>query len=34
MTTEITPCILFDHNAIKLELNNKAAAENTQTIGG
>jgi hypothetical protein len=26
--TEITPCILSDHNAIKLELNNKAAAEN------
>jgi hypothetical protein len=21
---EITPCILFDHNAIKLELNNKS----------
>jgi exonuclease III len=31
---EITPCILSDQNAIKLELNNKTAAENTQTIGG
>jgi tryptophan 2,3-dioxygenase len=29
---EITPCLLSDHNAIKLELNNKSRAENTQTI--
>jgi hypothetical protein len=29
---EITPCILSDHNAIKLGLNNKAAAENKQDI--
>jgi exonuclease III len=32
--TEIIPYILSDHNAIKLELNNKETAENTQTIGG
>jgi hypothetical protein len=24
--TEITPCILSDHNAIKLELNNKSSS--------
>jgi hypothetical protein len=30
---EIIPCILFDHNALKLELNNKTIAENMQTIG-
>jgi hypothetical protein len=30
---EIIPCILSDHNAIKLELNNKTTAENTQMIG-
>jgi exonuclease III len=29
---EVTPCILSDHNTIKLELNNKAATENMQTI--
>jgi hypothetical protein len=23
---EITPCILYDHNAIKLELNNKSSS--------
>jgi exonuclease III len=32
--TEITPCILSDHNATKLELNNKTATEITQIIGG
>jgi hypothetical protein len=26
---EITPCVLSDHNAIKLDLNKKAAPENT-----
>jgi hypothetical protein len=31
---EITPCILSDHNALKLELNNKTTAENMQIIGG
>jgi endonuclease/exonuclease/phosphatase family metal-dependent hydrolase len=30
---EIIPCFLSDHNALKLELNNKTTAENTQTIG-
>jgi hypothetical protein len=30
---EIIPCILSDHNALKLKLNNKKTAENTQTIG-
>jgi exonuclease III len=33
---EITPCILSNHNALKLELNNnnqKRTAENMQTIG-
>jgi hypothetical protein len=30
---EITPCILPDHNAIKLELNNKSNSRK-QTIGG
>jgi exonuclease III len=30
---EIIPCIQADHNALKLELNNKIAAENLQTIG-
>jgi endonuclease/exonuclease/phosphatase family metal-dependent hydrolase len=29
---EIIPCILSDHNALKLELNNKTA-ENMQTNG-
>jgi hypothetical protein len=28
------PCIISDHNAIKLELNKKTIAENTQIIGG
>jgi hypothetical protein len=32
---EIIPCILYDHNVLKLELiKKKTAAENTQTIGG
>jgi hypothetical protein len=30
---EIIPCILSDHNAIKLELNNKNNLENIQTTG-
>jgi endonuclease/exonuclease/phosphatase family metal-dependent hydrolase len=30
---EIIPCILPDHNALKMELKNKTAAENMQTIG-
>jgi hypothetical protein len=33
MKIEIIPCILTDHNALKLELINKNKAENTQTIG-
>jgi exonuclease III len=32
-TIEITPCILSDHNTIKLE-QTKVATENTQKIGG
>jgi exonuclease III len=31
---EITPCTVSDDNALKLELNNKRIAENTQTIRG
>jgi exonuclease III len=31
---EITPCILSDHSALKLELNKKRTAENMQIIGG
>jgi exonuclease III len=31
--TEIIPCILSDHNALKLEINNKATVKNMQTIG-
>jgi endonuclease/exonuclease/phosphatase family metal-dependent hydrolase len=31
---ETTPCILSDHTAIKLELNNKRSTRNMQTIGG
>jgi endonuclease/exonuclease/phosphatase family metal-dependent hydrolase len=31
--TETIPCNLSDHNALKLELNIKTTAENTQTIG-
>jgi endonuclease/exonuclease/phosphatase family metal-dependent hydrolase len=30
---EIIPCTLSDHNALKLELNNKKPVENMQTIG-
>jgi hypothetical protein len=30
---EIIPCILSDHNGLKLELNNKTTAENMQTVG-
>jgi hypothetical protein len=30
---EIIPCILSDHNAIKLELNNKSKDKNMQTAG-
>jgi endonuclease/exonuclease/phosphatase family metal-dependent hydrolase len=30
---EIIPCILSDHNALKLELKTKTTAENIQTIG-
>jgi hypothetical protein len=30
---KITPFILSDHNALKVELNNKTKAENTQIIG-
>jgi hypothetical protein len=32
MRIEITPCMLSDHNALKLELNNKTT-ENMQIIG-
>jgi endonuclease/exonuclease/phosphatase family metal-dependent hydrolase len=32
--TEITLCIISDHNALNLELNNKTTEENTQIIGG
>jgi exonuclease III len=31
--TEIIHCILSDHSALKLELNNNKTAENMQTIG-
>jgi exonuclease III len=30
---EIIPCILYDHNALKLEIDNKTAVKNMQTIG-
>jgi exonuclease III len=30
---EIIPCILSDHNAVKLELNNKTKIKNMQTLG-
>jgi exonuclease III len=30
---EIIPCILSDHNAIKLELNNKSKDKNMQAAG-
>jgi endonuclease/exonuclease/phosphatase family metal-dependent hydrolase len=32
--TEITHCILSDHNGIKLKLNNKSSSRSSQTIGG
>jgi exonuclease III len=31
--TEIIPFILSDHNALKLEINNKNSRKNMQTIG-
>jgi hypothetical protein len=31
--TEIIPCILPDHNALKLEVNNKNNSKNMQTVG-
>jgi exonuclease III len=31
---EITPCILYDHNAFKLELNNKNNSRKNAKIGG
>jgi exonuclease III len=33
MKIEIIPCILCDHNALNLEINNKTALKNMQTIG-
>jgi exonuclease III len=30
---EIIPCILSDHNVLKLEFNNKTIVKNMQTIG-
>jgi endonuclease/exonuclease/phosphatase family metal-dependent hydrolase len=30
---KIIPCILSDHKALKLELNNKTIAKNMQTVG-
>jgi endonuclease/exonuclease/phosphatase family metal-dependent hydrolase len=30
---EIIPCILSDHNALKLELNKKTTIKNMQTVG-
>jgi exonuclease III len=30
---EIIPCILSNHNALKLEVNNKSNNKNMQTIG-
>jgi exonuclease III len=30
---EIIPCILSDHNRLKLEINNKNNSKNVQTIG-
>jgi hypothetical protein len=32
--TEIIPCILSDHNILKLELNNKNNSRKMQIIGG
>jgi exonuclease III len=31
--TEIIPCILSDHNALKLEINNKSKSKSMQTSG-
>jgi hypothetical protein len=31
--TEIIPCILPDHNALKLEINNKTTVKKMKTIG-
>jgi thiamine pyrophosphokinase len=31
---EIIPCILSDHNLLKVELNNKTTADDMQIIGG
>jgi hypothetical protein len=31
--TEIIPCIIPDHNALKLEINNKNSSKNMQRIG-
>jgi hypothetical protein len=30
---KVIPCILSDHNALKLELNNKKIVKNMQTVG-
>jgi hypothetical protein len=30
---EIIPCILSEHNVLKLELNNKNSSKNIQTFG-
>jgi hypothetical protein len=30
---KIIPCILSDHNALKLEINNKNSSKSMQTIG-
>jgi hypothetical protein len=32
--TEITPCILYDHNALKLELNSKNNSRKHEITGG
>jgi endonuclease/exonuclease/phosphatase family metal-dependent hydrolase len=32
-TIEIIPCILSDHNSVKLELNNKSKDTSMQTAG-
>jgi hypothetical protein len=31
--TEIIPCILYENNALKLEINNKNSSKNMQTTG-
>jgi hypothetical protein len=30
---EVTPCIISDHNALRLELNNRTTGENMQITG-